>query len=50
MIDSLAPPQVELPKVMNALLGVICDVYVFKLASHLYGSKAGGLAVSTTSQ
>ena len=40
--------QVELPKVLNALLAVICDVYVLKLASHLYGPKAGGLAVSCT--
>ena len=40
--------QIELPKVMNALLGVICDFYVFKLASFLYGSKAGTLAVSIT--
>ena len=31
---------------MNALFGAICDVYVLKLATHLYGPKAGGFAVS----
>jgi phosphatidylinositol glycan class B len=36
---------VELPKVVNALLAVVCDVYVLKLAGLLYGAKAGGLAL-----
>ena len=31
---------------MNALLSVVCDVYVFKLAGYLYGPKASSLAVS----
>lgn len=38
--------QIELPKVLNALLAVLCDVYVFKLGCLLYGTTAGYLAVS----
>ena len=38
--------QVELPKVLNGVLSAVADVYVLKLASLLFGSTAGGLAVS----
>lgn len=40
------PQQVELPKFLNGILSAVADVYVLKLAALLFGSTAGGLAVS----
>lgn len=46
--DSMTPSllQVILPRVLQALLGVVCDVYVFRIATLHYGQQAGQYAVS----